>query len=44
MLNAFVGSIHSAIGYVKNLDEALTNISVVTGMSDAKLANFASRA
>lgn len=44
MLNAFVGSIHSAISYVKNLDEALTNISVVTGMSDAKLANFASRA
>lgn len=44
MLNAFIGSIHSAISYVKNLDEALTNISVVTGMSDAKLANFASRA
>lgn len=44
MLNAFIGSIHSAISYVKNLDEALTNISVVTGMSDAKLADFASRA
>lgn len=43
-LNSFVGSIESAYGYAKDLNESLTNIRIVTENSAEDMAKFAQQA
>jgi hypothetical protein len=44
LLHGFIGSIHSAISYVKDLDKSLNNIRIVTGLSAEEMAKFADSA
>lgn len=43
-LRTFIGSVESAMGYVKDLDESLNNIRIVTGQSAEQMGLFAERA
>lgn len=44
MLHGFVGSIQTAYGYSKDLNESLNNIRIVTGKSTEDMSNFAKQA
>lgn len=44
VLHGFMGTIQSATGYAKDLDESLNNIRIVTGQSAEQMAIFAERA
>lgn len=41
IINNFTGSVQEAYGYVKNLDNSLNDIRIVTGKSADEMANFA---
>lgn len=43
-LNSFVGTLESAYGYAKDLNESLTNIRIVTESSTEQMAAFAEQA
>ena len=44
ILHGFIGSIQSAWGYAKDLDESLNNIRIVTGQTTEQMAKFAEQA
>lgn len=44
ILHGFMGSLQSAFGYAKNLNESLNNIRIVTGQSTDQMAKFATEA
>ena len=44
ILHGFMGSLQSAFGYAKDLNESLNNIRIVTGQSTDQMAQFASEA
>ena len=44
IMNGFTGSVQKAYSYVKNLDESLTNIRIVSGQSAEQMAKFAQNA
>lgn len=44
VIHGFMGSIQSAYGYAKDLNESLNNIRIVTGQSTDQMAKFASEA
>ena len=44
VLNAFIGSVQKAWGYVKDLNKSLTDIRIVTGYSADNMAKFAKEA
>jgi len=44
VLHGLVGSIQSAFGYAKDLNESLNNIRIVTGQSTEQMAEFAAQA
>ncbi len=44
ILHGFMGTLQSAYGYAKDLDESLTNIRIVTGQSADQMADFAAKA
>ena len=44
VLHGFMGTIQSAVGYAKDLNESLNNIRIVTGQSTEQMAAFAERA
>ena len=44
LLHGFIGSIRSAYGYAKDLNESLNNIRIVTGYSSDDMAVFAEQA
>ena len=44
VLHGFMGTIQSATGYARDLDESLNNIRIVTGQSAEQMAAFADRA
>ena len=43
-LHSFMGTLQSAYGYAKDLNESLNNIRIVTGYSEEHMANFAKEA
>lgn len=44
VLHGFMGTLQSAYGYAKDLNESLNNIRIVTGYSEEHMANFAKEA
>ena len=44
ILHGFIGSIQSAYGYAKDLNESLNNIRIVTGQTTDQMARFAEQA
>ena len=44
VLHGFIGSIQSAYGYAKDLNESLNNIRIVTGQTTDQMARFAEQA
>lgn len=44
LIHGAVGQMEAAVNYVKNLNESLTNISIVSELSSKELANFAVQA
>lgn len=44
VLHGFMGSLQSAMGYARDLDESLNNIRIVTGQNVDQMAAFADRA
>ena len=44
LIHGAVGQMEAAVNYVKNLNQSLTNISIVSDLSSKELANFAVQA